>query len=225
MANSDQQKSSFAPGLIIVLAAAIGALALRTTILETSRPGTPEPKSHACKSFQNVDAKIWEDPFACILKGQREGVPCTHLKKVYADLAPSSNKVEIFGVLIQGTPYAGSAENRRRARYESHRRSTLSVSSHGVPNRIGIGVVPYNQDECSGGKAGCERGAESSCDGFRIPFEVFESSRNDHRLILLLWISEDQLGHYPLGRLHQILGEVVDPGLQDGRSFSKRSNS
>ena len=222
MANSDQQKSSFAPGLIIVLAAAIGALALRTTILETSRPGTPEPKSHACKSFQNVDAKIWEDPFACILKGQREGVPCTHLKKVYADLAPSSNKVEIFGVLIQGTPYAGSAENRRRARY------AVSSALHTFgffprdPNRIGIGVVPYNQDECSGGKAGCERGAESSCDGFRIPFEVFESSRNDHRLILLLWISEDQLGHYPLGRLHQILGEVVDPGTPRWEEFLEK---
>ncbi|MGA2401713.1 MAG: hypothetical protein ABSG91_08390 [Syntrophobacteraceae bacterium] len=209
MANSDQQKSSFTPGLIIVLAGVIGALALRTTILETSRPGTPEPKSHACQNPQNVDAKLWEDPFACILKGHREGIHCTKLKKVYADLiTPSSNKIEIFGVLIDGTPYAGSAETRRRARY------AVSSALHTFgffprdPNRIGIGVVPYNQDGGSGGKAGCENSAESSCEGFRIPFEVFQSSRSDEGPVLVLWISEDQLGGYPLRRLHGILRNV-----------------
>jgi hypothetical protein len=80
-----------------------------------------EAQLHETASKQNIEARLWQDPFAAIAKyvrktrdAESEGLgKCTEnsFKKEL------SGNAEVFGVMLPGGPYAELSEVRRRTRF------------------------------------------------------------------------------------------------------------
>ena len=116
------------PIVMIVLLAA-GVL-IKQVPLQSARPSDPERVKFVPAAQQDVEARLWQDPFAAVEKqGEGSGTkrqeersgPKTHtpeaLREVIREKSTDGGQVKVIAVSVFGGSYSEEAESRRRTRF------------------------------------------------------------------------------------------------------------
>jgi hypothetical protein len=127
------------PSIILVLIMSVGAFWAQKIPLPSARPAEAPVTPDRYAGQQNIDARLWQDPFDAVNKG----APKQDLAIKVADKAslqallnapqqqpqpsstqpdlcqatPAADPVTVMAVMVNGAPYAEAAESRRRTRY------------------------------------------------------------------------------------------------------------
>ncbi|MGH6796278.1 MAG: hypothetical protein ACREDH_14040, partial [Methylocella sp.] len=133
MAN-DQKPANLTGGSIIVASLAVAGALFFTheAPLQGSRPVMSEPQFHQSATSQDIETRLWQDPFAAVAKSldsveARNAGRCpenpdgpapkgraSHCKSPLADAdEPALEKTLVIGVMVPGAPYAEDGEVRR----------------------------------------------------------------------------------------------------------------
>ena len=167
-------------GLIAVLVAIIGAVLWKGVPLDVRRPGVSVPLPYQEIGLQDIDARLWEDPFAAVARAidgksapeehRQLGQVCDSLR----ERVKGNVKLLVLGITVSKAPYADGEEQRRRIRYAVV--SALNVS-HFVPeNAEHLGYLRWSGD-----------GA--------IPFELFRRTNRSalgfDLVTMVLWLEEE----------------------------------
>lgn len=203
----EERSSSWNYGQVINLALAIitlvGGAFLVSRKLSSVRPGSPQTELTPGLGDQNIDSRLWEDPFAAWGKLDREGQQSRLLKglgslrrSVEETKGGDTKGLLILGVMVSGQPYAEAQEQRIRARFAVS--SALGVSGYD-PEEEHIGVAathwPSRQDlqkwarratakvrlgKTAVGSANNQVGTGAACATsdaleLRVPFEFFRA--------------------------------------------------
>ena len=221
-------------GVAAVLLALIGPVLWKSVTLEVPRqpPGTPERSTEP--ALQDIDARLWEDPFAAVTRGRKaagspSSPPAAHsqprgasrragrnlagLCEVLGQAGRYPRKVQVLGVLLSNSQYADGEERRRKVRYALQ--SALGVS-HFVPeNAAHLGYVRW-PDPGSGA-------TDESLFTY-APFELFRRTNQtkigSDQQVLVLWLEEEWfVRRLPQGQapLAQLGGLVEDLRTQCAR--------
>ncbi len=209
---------------VVAFAAAVGGLFSLLAPLTSSRP--PEKGAGSLGSFgeQQVDARLWQDPFPLVQRRAAQidydhhGDPASmpSLTDMAAKLKTESEnergeKVLVVPITVLGGPYADQSEWRQRMRQAVA--AGLSVSGFGPRDTEHIAFFrirrPSNSDELQSPPGTSWASTEGVGESLIIPYEWFEPKLNDVRevrpinvrRVLLLWVREDALSDRPLRRL------------------------
>lgn len=116
-------------GIMAIVMLTAGALFFRAVPLEAMRPPVNEPRIQQTRTGQDMDARLWQDPFGAVARAREEA------QKRNPDQAKAADelrrpthiqgnmdsrvhrKVEVLAVMLQGGPYSEDIESRRRVRY------------------------------------------------------------------------------------------------------------
>ena len=118
-------------GLVVAALLAIGALVINKAPLETSRPALTEPHIERIEAAQDVEARLWQDPFGAVDKAREQTLKQdggqkadqSHIKSRFAEELRKQIKLGgkggavVLAVMVSGGPYAEQVEGRRRTRY------------------------------------------------------------------------------------------------------------
>lgn len=197
-------------GLIAVLLLATGALFVREIPLETHRPPAGDQRMEQHFSLQDIDARLWQDPFGAVAKGRAEArkkmPPKTaedeaqqRSAEKLAEAVRGREGVEILAVMLGGGPYSDSVESRRRTRYAVL--AGLNVSGYApVDNEhLGYFIPPPASSAMT-------RLQEA------VPYEWFEPAadmrpREGDRprpAVLVMWLQSEAFADHPLQRMKDL---------------------
>jgi len=176
-----------------VILAAIGAALFTRVPLEVPRPPVNAGMRYQEPALQDLDARLWEDPFASVYRARKEaggalpaGVKhtlngvCDDLRKLGPGAKPDPNRearLLVLGVMVSNAPYSDGEEQRRRIRYAVQ--AAMNVSQFTPENAQHVGYFRF--------------GAEP--ESLLIPFELFKRKnsialRNDYRVVVL-WLEDE----------------------------------
>ena len=162
-------------------------------------------------SQQDVEARLWQDPFAAVEKHRKSSeqavtLPKNTLMMLFAPTSPNTssashrleklkkkieplNNVTVVAVSVFGGSYAEDAESRRRSRFAVV--SALGFHRYHPENADAIGYFhatkPYDDD---------------------VPYEWFDKD-NTSRSVLVLWLKDEQLTDTPLTTLRDLFNELT----------------
>lgn len=210
-------------GLLAVLLLAAGAFVLHEVPLESTRPAANEPRIDQHFAPQDVDARLWQDPFGAVerardesarrLKGQdAEREALRRRDSVLRDAidvklsAPGSARVDevvVLAVMLPGGPYAEYVEARRRTRY-----AVLAALNAGNFTPVSTEHLGYFRP---GNNEAMPRDVPET-----VPFEWFEPAPDGRRPcgsceLLVLWIDNDAFYLNPFARLKRLFDPLRPP--------------
>src|SRR5262245_54640085 len=149
MAAPEQDKSSFpAFNIMAIIALVTGAVLLQQTGFIPKRPTTTERVTHRFRTVQDVDARLWQDPFAAVAVHREEQRkdkqddrphPAQHSRTdvlAYFN-ASGAQRLLILPVMTPGGPWSDEAEQRRRTRYAVVASLAASGFTADDPSHIG----------------------------------------------------------------------------------------
>jgi len=205
----------------VAMVAAVLAYLNRPTNLENLRPRANELSTTRTNAVQDIDARLWQDPFESVLKadGAYYGWsgpssrqigsaphPCRPADVHCATpLSGENSAAQVIGIIVPGGPYSEDAEFRRRTRYAVL--AALDVLGYTPKDAQHIGVfIPPQPTVQADGSTSVVNGPQF------VPYEVLE--RGEGRTILF-WLDEDALGDHPLDRLARLF-RVLHPAPANG---------
>ncbi|CCJ05805.1 hypothetical protein [Methylocystis sp. SC2] len=208
---------------IFVALVATGAyLYTQNAPLTALRPPPLETRIEERFSAQDVEARLWQDPFDTVARQIKNADPkekqdCERawsarkesralvaplhcrspLIKANGEFRSDANGVRVIGVTVPGAPYFEDAEMRRRLRYAVL--SGLHLEGYEPRNEQHIGYF-RPEDQLGNGLP------------LAVPFEWFNDERHGSGPLLLLWIDEDVLSDddAPLDKLLQLRRELCE---------------
>jgi len=212
----DDQKQSptnlASNGFIVAALVATGAYYFvnHDAPLQGLRPPVTEAQIHEKADTQDIDARLWQDPFAAVAKSLDQSDPskaeqlceeklddrrcASPLEE--ASKQPSKNTL-VIGVTMSGAPYAEDSEARRRIRYAVL--AGLDRAGFAPTDAQHIGYFAPTKDE---------RIKLPSV----VPFEWFKRPDGTRR-ILVFWLDEDVLGDKALQQLSRLVCVLRTQGL------------
>jgi hypothetical protein len=199
--------------LIAVVLMASGIL-VKTVPLESKRPIDPDRVKFAHAGRQDIEARLWEDPFVAMrhVKGRWPMERCAEAIADWAHhpsalakslLQKSSGRwITLLPVMVSGGPYFEDSEGRRRSRYAVV--TALLNSGWRPSDEDKLGYV-WTFESCI--ENHWERRAPEL-----LPYEWFVQpgqSREETRALLVLWVDEDALTRQPLAGIERIIEILV----------------
>ncbi|MEY3788179.1 MAG: hypothetical protein RLZ75_2386, partial [Pseudomonadota bacterium] len=190
--------------------------------LDSPRPTIPPDKvSSRYANIEDVNARLWQDPFSVISKHDPESKEEAQIRSPSASLtkdAPSENSliskhsiaafigsindigsknITVLGVMVSGSDYAENIEARRRTRYAVL--SGLAVKNYVPKDQEHIGYVEKVEDiyeylrKKAPNKEENNTVHETNMERMpkKIPFEWFKSDKNDNRPPILVLWLDD----------------------------------
>jgi hypothetical protein len=142
--------------LLVLLS--IGGFMVATKPLTTSRPERGSEARLATSGLQDVDARLWQDPFGAVLdhqrsaqaSGEEQTVADMHhsverfFRQVRADLISSTNRtICLMPVLVRSSPYAEDVETRLRTRLAVTLGLSMAQFNPVDPDHLGFVRVPW----------------------------------------------------------------------------------
>ena len=199
--------------IVMVVLLAAGVL-VKTVPLQSARPTDPERVKFVPTSQQDVEARLWQDPFAVVEKHEmhsdRSDPSAVHTAeslhaRIQALRDPDPNRLTVVAVSVFGGSFNEAAESRRRTRFALV--SALGFHGYSPENADAIGYVHIT-------------GAESDAIKLTVPYEWFER-RNPTSDVLVLWLNEDKLTTEPFRKLHTIFSKLTPNHLtSNGKGLS-----
>lgn len=184
------------------------------------------------QAAQDVEARLWQDPFAAVNEASEETPPekifivanrngetlrlegvkqtansSSHTpKQIYkGDKVAAGDEITILAVTLPGGPYQEAAEQRMRRRYA-------------VPSVLANqGAVPQDEQHIGYFEPKSEIYLQK-----RVPFEWW-SRPDDKEKVLLLWVDESSLLKHPAKKLKNLLVAVGIPVAQYPPHRSQRA--
>jgi hypothetical protein len=196
-----------APLIIAFLIMVSGTIALQNqTPLESIRPAKTSDLSNRPGDLEQVDARLWQDPFSAIATHEKKTSNDTPLKTnsleskgifIYKkpdpdlDILKILKNIQFFGIMVPGGPQAENVESRRRRRYAVL--SALNVYGFSPHDSSHIGYWKFK------------------INSLNIPLKVpFEILHKENKTIIVLWLDDDYFGpdwikkHGPLQKLLEL---------------------
>ncbi|MGY6276322.1 hypothetical protein [Methylomonas sp. MgM2] len=185
------------------------------------RPAVGQPLKIAYDAVQDVDARLWQDPFVAIshlgdsprtettfhaigekgdsfrleLVDSGSAAKRQGAAKLYkGDFVAAGDPVSIIVVTLSGSPYQDAAEQRMRWRY-----AILSALAN-------QDIVPMDEQHI-----GYFEPMSATFPQKRVPFEWWKRSQGRQKA-LLLWVDEAGLSGRPALKLNALLSEVYEAG-------------
>lgn len=212
-------------GAIMVALLAAGAFFIGKTPLESSRPTLTEPRIETRAAVQDIDARLWQDPFGAVAKGRaqelKQGTPVDvdgrHGPERFARLLSTGNgpagpadeqaNVIVLAVMVAGGPYAERAESRRRTRYAVL--AGLNARGFEPLDSEHLGYFLFAAPDAADRRDGRPD---------VIPFESFESTADARRFpdsckgcrLVVLWLDSSLFNDRPLHKL-SALAQLARP--------------
>lgn len=219
--------------IIMLLLLAAGVL-VKNIPLESARPSDADRVKFVPIGQQNVEARLWQDPFVAIEKHEERFVQSAATSAdEYPDqtgpLAPevlrariethrlANSKVTVLAVSVFGGSFAEAAESRRRSRVAVV--SALGFHGYSPANPDAIGYFRMEQGKLLHAEAAA---SEHQVKQITIPFEWFERDEPFASKVLLLWLNESL--YEPaliLDELPSLFGEVVLVGPAGSATLMK----
>lgn len=202
-------------GIVALILAAVASALFTRVPLEVPRPPPNAGVRYQEPALQDLDARLWEDPFAAAARAlkdlssasakqdERHTLPqiCDHLRKVGEGAKPSPGskreaKLLVLGMMVSNAPYADGEEQRRRIRYAAQ--AALNVAQFTPENAQHVGYFRFGSD------------AES----LLVPFELYKRKnsgkmRHDYRA-MVVWLEDEWFqqdlgsGPTPLARVQSL---------------------
>ncbi|MQA20153.1 hypothetical protein [Rugamonas rivuli] len=203
-------------GLMAIVMLTAGGLFIRAVPLEATRPPVSEQKIERTSASQDMDARLWQDPFGAVARAREEAQKHKPAQAKAADRlrnerlrasmkSPNRTKsrVEVLAVMLPGGSYSEDIESRRRIRYAVL--AGLNAS----------GLVPFDAEHLGYFFAG-SRDAETPDPPLPevVPFEWFEpGTRQDSATapwMLVMWVDSAGFKTYPLRQLRELTRGFAD---------------
>jgi len=217
MANDEKQPRAnlTSNGVILaVLVAASTYFVVHQAPLQGERPAVTEPQLHEKVGKQDIEARLWQDPFTAVARSvgkpdpSKVEQPCdqkpddSHCRSPLAAVDEETLKnTLVIGVTVSGAPYSENIEFRRRLRY-----AVLAGLDR-------AGFVPKDPQHI-----GYFRPKQN--DGLPlpiiVPFEWFQKPKTDltqSLSILVSWVNEDALDDKPLEELSWLVSNLRKQGV------------
>jgi len=222
-------------GVVMLLLVAMGAFFLREAPLEGSRPAANEPRLEQRFGEQDIDARLWQDPFGAVARARDAAIRKHGMDSVRADeaksraaktladsiklktTAGSAREVVVLAVMLAGGPYAEAVESRRRTRY-----AVLAALNAGK-------FVPADSEHIAyflpADGAGPSRDLPET-----VPYEWFEpasdSKKNDADCdacsVLVLWLDSGAFYEQPFERLRRLMAALCPAENRAARDAALR---
>ena len=219
---SDKAGSWFDNPLPIVMVVLLaGGVLVKTEPLKSARPIDPERIQFVPTiQQQDVEARLWQDPFAAVekhIKSSEQAVtlPKNTLMMLFAPTSLNTSSasprldelknhiqglnplddVTVVAVSVFGGPYTEDAESRRRSRFAVV--SALGFHEYYPESNDAIGYFQSALSKTNGGK-------------MPVPFEWFKKRKEDKTShVLVLWLKDETLANTPLKILHKLSTELA----------------
>jgi hypothetical protein len=211
--------------LIAIVFIASG-IVVKSVPLESRRPVDPERVKFSHAGRQDVEARLWQDPFAAMLhiKGRSPEDRCKEaiedrahhpgaLHKSIANRTFREHAVSVLPVMVPGGPYFEDSEARRRSRYAVV--SALLQSGWTPSSEDKLGYV-WTLESCAAAP-GARLAPEL------LPYEWFRLNESGEgtaggtsalrRDLLVLWVDEDAVSRQPLKGIERIVERLALDGV------------
>lgn len=108
-------------GALVIVALIVGLVVIPQLPYKPSRHKSPEKIKSTLHEGEDVQARLWQDPFAAVIKHERNIKP-NSIQHGIVSLAKqimnkSKDSIVVLGVMVPGDPYAEDTESRTRYRY------------------------------------------------------------------------------------------------------------
>ena len=221
--------------IVMVVLLAAGVL-IKQVPLQSARPSDPERVKFVPAAQQDVEARLWQDPFAAVEKQEGRSEPKTHtpeaLREVIRKKSNAGGQVRIIAASVFNGSYSEAAESRRRTRFAVL--SALGFHGYSPANPDAIGYfrikLPGAKKDVTSlapsgvaldfnlvGPAGSgmlaelvRRTSEPDSVDLIVPYEWFERD-NSSSHVLVLWLNEDKLTTGPREKLRSLILKLTPP--------------
>jgi hypothetical protein len=209
---ADQSNSQFPFAAIAVAAAFVSSVWFTQRPLELTRPAEPDRYRYDFDLGREVDARLWEDPFAAAYRGleQRknergQGAGAPPLPRVGELLAPVTHgeaeplprAQTVIIALLPGNPFVGGEELRRRARYAILSGLRAEGWAPRTPEYLGVAVAAAISDTAG------------QPHEVKLPFEYLIAGQTGIQAqTLLLWLDEAQVQNRRFDRLAHLAAQL-----------------
>ena len=183
-------------GWLALLLAFAGLMIWKQAPLDPKRSAAVEETRAVRPDLQDVNARLWEDPFAAVGRVTRDksadgsratrtlDTICTHLR---ARAGKRAGRLLVVGAMVSTAPYADGEEHRRRTRYAVQ--SALALAQYVPENADSLGWFRWDGNT-------------------DVPFELFRRKNASvigaSQFAVVLWLSDESLS----------LLDVNDPQMQ-----------
>lgn len=220
-------------GLAAIFTALVGLLMHSPSDLNSSRPEVEANSNKSYEAVQDVDARLWQDPFEAVKEAAKDTIEIKGLngkynavissdaekqddhtpERIYSDLPAQmdGSKITLMAVMMSAAPMSEEREARLRRRY-------ALVSA--LANRE---YAPVNAEHI-----GYFRTADAEHIGLPqiVPFEWFEKPQKIYhqnngtdaiepaRRVLVLWVDDSQSNHVPVKKILALLEQAKPSHLE-----------
>lgn len=214
--------------VVMLITLLVGGVVLESQLnLQSSRPVLDSKIHHHHHGEEDVDARLWEDPFEAVDQSQKSHQN-DHNKKLsqirWLIFQKSLNKklesgpITVLGVMVSSRPYFVDAENRIRTRYAVV--SGLASSGYQPKNSEYIGYLEGNLHHVHGK---LPKHIKHHHLPEKLPYEWFvkenkiDEGKKDH--VLVLWLGDRHFFHEdnevwekrPLHKIQVLFQHLVAP--------------
>jgi len=227
MADNDKPKFDIPWGTLLPLLAVLAGVVAQYKPLVSTRPTVPSEKTIPVVAAQDVDARLWQDPFSVaekqksvldaqidtgvVKKGAAESHSvCALVEFLRKRAKQNPERVVVLAVMVDAGPYSEQAESRLRARPAVL--EALSESGF-VPldgEHIGFVTADWPPADDPSGAPQIDR-------GLLLPWEECIAMRDLARVhpqhtrrLILLWLPAASFNPNPLRRIANIIDQLAD---------------
>ena len=216
---------------IVMVALLAAGVLIKQVPLQSARPSDPERVKFVPSGQQDVEARLWQDPFAAVEKHDGPSKIETHTPKHFREdiqkIDQTGGQVKVIGVSVFGGSYSEAAESRRRTRFAV----LFALGFHGYSpaNSDAIGYfrikLPGRKHVTSSdplsigldfnliGPAGStmllelvRKRPDPNPVDLTVPYEWFAKHKSPD--VLVLWLNEDKFTLDPLEKLRSLSAEL-----------------
>ncbi len=206
MSTEDIKSPSGLPisGSIVALALLLGLGLVSQISFHPSRPQQPLQIEEGPLKGENIQARLWQDPFAAVARHEKRFPGKTDCEiqernRLFSEnILADAKKIIVLGVMVFGGPYPADVEMRTRYRYAVL--SALGRLDYAPEDERHLGCLHNLLQEDGGPKV--------------IPYEWFKLPTDPGQKILVLWLKDESFLSRPLMYLRKLNSRLRKWGQQ-----------
>jgi hypothetical protein len=233
--STNSSSSVFSLNTLLAVVSVVGGIILVSHKLASDRPKPGSQQGTRPLGLQNIESRLWEDPFAAwdkLTDDQRAGRRSNGLSVLAHALTNDLKGTNLLlGVMVSGQPYAEDKESRIRARYAVGAALGANGFKPATADHIGLAACPWpgsvefqtNAGYLLAGNLATWLPDETNL-VLRVPFEQYEKRQffaqgeyatnsfipNRYERVLLLWLDEEYFDDDPASRLALLFSQFGD---------------
>ena len=199
-------------GVFVIITLLLSYFIISDQPFKTSRQPTQDAEKSEVIKRTTIEARLWEDPFAAILRskeyqnaGGDEYKLSSLVDRIAKKIPKTPNDLLILGVMVFGGEYEENVEMRRRHRYAVI--SALAEAGYYPEDAERLAYVDFR-------KPGSKRTVAEPETVEVMPYEFFSldtsvpSEKPAVPHVLVLWLNEDRFHSHPFKNLNSLISDL-----------------